>query len=1000
MEHKKITLAVLIIGLLGFAGIAFGAPTTTYQRNLYPEQDNTYDLGTTTLKWRNLNVGLINGLVPGSGGSSTSSPFNPCAYWATSTPAFQWGSICLQPGTVIPATSTVQNGHFTTFVDAHTPSEWTTSTIIIPTGDPIVGGGGVFTQNTTDCLDGSSCLEEDLTSLTSGGFQTGIISQGTGYDPTLLYTASTTYKRNHQSNGMGDDPGNISCQVFSTLPINELFGGTPGKIWDYHSGSWVDFSFDSFGNAINCSGNNTTDWQTLNWSGSKPSGNNGSSNIFYNLLFLMNDPPDTSDTIIVNQVEWGTAQTTLNAGFTFTSPDTSFPLIFTGAPVLIGDPSDTTGALNVGGTTTVNNISIEGAFSCTDPSCPGSSGNPFGYIEVNGSDVPFDPDTATPTTSFFTIQQADDMNPYENKALLYGVDGIDFRQNMGGTNGLIATLFTGHDSFRDVTNTQLIVGPSSTELDIDLSQDMSIQPFFGFSKNTDNNDSLLLVNNNFEVRGFGSTSTMLTVEQNGSEESTLLQSYGKGGFEFDTPSNTIESLLYNADLNSTQIKDSNQLYITDNGDTPQLLIGSGESNYNSVTSTQLRVQEGGIDFEAGSNFNSTGYLLGIAPVDFGGSEGGTLFHNLAHCYFFQDQGGPVFSKFCDYGADIAGPAIIHGMTVQGDTTFSLDVTQDNGTAQFNTTTIEGDGTITGNLAVGPGMGFIGSSENDLGVGQSNSFISSSNSGIFGANSEAHANFTFAAGNENYTRSEGAIALGSDNDVSGFSSVGFGYDNTVTGQTALAMGDTNQANATTSIALGKGMIVNGQYSMGINLFNANSAETLNQSHTLSIMDGTVGIGTTTPDAPLTVFNTSMLSQIHILSASSTTSTGGGYLISANSNNLEQSAGSRYSGSGGQWIASVANPTEWGMNNGTIDFFTDSGLTPGTMFGPTSRLHISNNGNIGIATTTPGAALTVSNGDVYITSSTRGFILTSPNGTCYRFTVANGGALNAGSAVTCP
>lgn len=41
-----------------------------------------------------------------------------------------------------------------------------------------------------------------------------------------------------------------------------------------------------------------------------------------------------------------------------------------------------------------------------------------------------------------------------------------------------------------------------------------------------------------------------------------------------------------------------------------------------------------------------------------------------------------------------------------------------------------------------------------------------------------------------------------------------------------------------------------------------------------------------------------------------------------------------------------------------------------------------------------------GDVAISDTTKGIVLKSPDGTCYRFTVANGGALSAGAAITCP
>lgn len=57
------------------------------------------------------------------------------------------------------------------------------------------------------------------------------------------------------------------------------------------------------------------------------------------------------------------------------------------------------------------------------------------------------------------------------------------------------------------------------------------------------------------------------------------------------------------------------------------------------------------------------------------------------------------------------------------------------------------------------------------------------------------------------------------------------------------------------------------------------------------------------------------------------------------------------------------------------------------------------NVGIATTSPGAKLTVQDGDVYVSSSTRGIILTSPDGTCSRGTINNADLLSFAS-VACP
>jgi hypothetical protein len=79
------------------------------------------------------------------------------------------------------------------------------------------------------------------------------------------------------------------------------------------------------------------------------------------------------------------------------------------------------------------------------------------------------------------------------------------------------------------------------------------------------------------------------------------------------------------------------------------------------------------------------------------------------------------------------------------------------------------------------------------------------------------------------------------------------------------------------------------------------------------------------------------------------------------------------------------------DGMFYFHGNQGGYNGYVFGGTDgeKFRISNSGNVH-----------VQSGDVYVTNNTKGIILKSPDNTCYRFTVANGGTLNAGAAVACP
>lgn len=108
---------IILLGVLGFAGAVYAAPTQTFLRNALPEANNTYDLGSTTpnLRWKNVYTtnldvsGTCNGC--GGGGSLSGGTPNALMYWVNSTTA---GATTTQPLTVgtLNATSTTGTSYF------------------------------------------------------------------------------------------------------------------------------------------------------------------------------------------------------------------------------------------------------------------------------------------------------------------------------------------------------------------------------------------------------------------------------------------------------------------------------------------------------------------------------------------------------------------------------------------------------------------------------------------------------------------------------------------------------------------------------------------------------------------------------------------------------------------------------------------------------------------------------------------------------------------------
>jgi hypothetical protein len=120
-------------------------------------------------------------------------------------------------------------------------------------------------------------------------------------------------------------------------------------------------------------------------------------------------------------------------------------------------------------------------------------------------------------------------------------------------------------------------------------------------------------------------------------------------------------------------------------------------------------------------------------------------------------------------------------------------------------------------------------------------------------------------------------------------------------------------------------------------------------------GNVGVGNTAPKYKLDILGSANNAQIRF-GMDSTDS--GGFLFSIQPSHATFAAGASWSNFG--WTARALNAAAVTSDSGTLRFYTNQGLSPGTGFTPTERMRISATGLVGLGTASPTSRLHVVSG----------------------------------------
>ena len=123
-------------------------------------------------------------------------------------------------------------------------------------------------------------------------------------------------------------------------------------------------------------------------------------------------------------------------------------------------------------------------------------------------------------------------------------------------------------------------------------------------------------------------------------------------------------------------------------------------------------------------------------------------------------------------------------------------------------------------------------------------VSSGGAATIGSSfNNALGNFAIAMGFGTSASSNYSTAMGKYTTASGLSSTAMGWGTTASGSVSTAMGEDTTAGGHFSTAMGRRITVMGDYSVGIGLNT--TPNTVTSDNVMSIMGGSVGIGTTAP-----------------------------------------------------------------------------------------------------------------------------------------------------------
>jgi len=203
---KKLPLTLLsLITVFGLYGIAFGAPTATILRDIFPETTNTYSLGTSTKVWNSASIKdiTISGTCTGCGGGGSITSSSPITsgnfpYWTspTSTGGLNGTSTLALSGSTLTQTGLFRAsaGVAPTTNDGaalgSSTAAW--SDLFLGSGGVINWGGGALTltQDSADHLQMTGSLGVD-----AGGINIAGPSEGANNVTSIIMGSDVSFPR-------------------------------------------------------------------------------------------------------------------------------------------------------------------------------------------------------------------------------------------------------------------------------------------------------------------------------------------------------------------------------------------------------------------------------------------------------------------------------------------------------------------------------------------------------------------------------------------------------------------------------------------------------------------------------------------------------------------------------------------------------------------------------------------------------------------------------------